>query len=99
MISRTGEVQPYGAEGGIKPDTRWVCRAAARPVEFHYSDDGRMALVKPAETGFEVAGRLAIRDPGKRPTWAHPVVFGGRLYVRYGDRLGVYQVAAAPDVD
>ncbi len=42
--------------------------------------------------GFEVAGRLKLKAPGKCPTWAHPVVFGGRLYVRYGDRVGVYDV-------
>jgi outer membrane protein assembly factor BamB len=75
------------------------CLTVADGMLYLYSDDGRMVLVKPAETGFEVAGRLAIRNPGKRPTWAHPVVFGGRLYVRYGDRLGVYRVSAARDVD
>jgi len=60
---------------------------------YLFADNGNMALVKPADTGFEVAGRLKIEDPGERPTWAHPVVFGGRLYVRYGDKLGVYDVA------
>jgi hypothetical protein len=60
---------------------------------YLYSDNGNMALVKPTDTGFEVAGKLKIEDPGERPTWAHPVVFGGRLYVRYGDKLGVYDVA------
>jgi len=60
---------------------------------FLYSDNGNMALVKPTDTGFEVTGRLKINDPGKRPTWAHPVVCDGRLYLRYGDKLGVYNVA------
>jgi len=60
---------------------------------YLYSDNGNMALVKPTDTGFELVGKLTIEDPGERPTWAHPVVFGGRLYVRYGDRLGVYKVA------
>jgi hypothetical protein len=60
---------------------------------YLYADNGAMALVKPTDTGFEVTGRLKIEDPGKRPTWAHPVVFGKRLYVRYGDKLGVYDVA------
>ena len=32
--------------------------------------------------------------PGKRPTWAYPVVYRGRLYLRYGDKLGVYDVSA-----
>ena len=60
---------------------------------YLFSDNGNMALAKPADTDFEVTGRLKIKDPGKRPTWAHPVVFGGRLCLRYGDKLGVYDVA------
>ncbi|MHC4201470.1 MAG: hypothetical protein ACYSU0_15880 [Planctomycetota bacterium] len=61
---------------------------------YLYSDDGHMVLAKAMEQGFLVTGRLEIKNPGKRPTWAHPVVCGGRLYIRYGDRLGVYDVAA-----
>ena len=73
------------------------CLTYADGMFYLYSDDGNMALVKPTDTGFEVAGRLKIADPGERPTWAHPVVFGGRLYVRYGDKLGVYRVAGGSD--
>jgi len=61
---------------------------------YLYSDDGKMVLAKATDNGFDVTGRLTIEDPGERPTWAHPVVCGGRLYVRYGDRLGVYDVSA-----
>ena len=60
---------------------------------YLYADNGRMVLAKPTDTGFETAGRLTIEEPGENPTWAHPVVFGGRLYVRYGDRLGVYDIS------
>jgi len=59
---------------------------------YLYADNGKAALAKATDTGFEVTGRLQIKDPGKRPTWAHPVVCGGRLYLRYGDKLGVYDV-------
>ena len=64
---------------------------------FLYSDNGNLALVKPTDTEFELTGKLEIEDPGERPTWAHPVAFGGRLYVRYGDKLGVYNVAGGVD--
>ena len=60
---------------------------------YLFSDDGNMSLAKPTATDFTVTGRLRIKKHGKQPTWAHPVVFGGRLYLRYGDRLGVYHVA------
>jgi len=69
------------------------CLTCAGGMLYLYSDNGNAALVKPADTSFEVRGRLRIKNPGKRATWAHPVVCGGRLYLRYGDRLGVYNVA------
>lgn len=59
---------------------------------YLFSDNGNMSLVKPTDKGFDITGRLKIEDPGKRPTWAHPVVFGGRLYLRYGNRLAAYDV-------
>ena len=65
---------------------------------YLYSDRGDLCLVKSMAKGFEVAGRLKISNPGKNPTWAHPVVIGGRLYVRYGDRLDAYDVAVGPGI-
>ncbi|NOR65954.1 MAG: PQQ-binding-like beta-propeller repeat protein [Woeseiaceae bacterium] len=70
------------------------CLTYADGMLYLFSDNGNMALAKPTDTAFEVTGRLKLKDPGTRPTWAHPVVFGGRLYIRYGDKLGVYNVAA-----
>ncbi len=70
------------------------CLTFADGMFYLYSDDGQMALAKATDKGFEVTGRLKVATPGKRPTWAHPVVCGGKLYIRYGDRLGVYDVAA-----
>jgi outer membrane protein assembly factor BamB len=75
------------------------CLTAADGMLYLLSDDGHMCLVKPLDDGFEVRGRLTLRNPGKNPTWAHPVVCGGRLYVRYGGRLGIYRVADASDPD
>lgn len=69
------------------------CLTCADGMLYLFADNGNMSLTRPTDTAYEVAGRLTIEDPGERPTWAHPVVFGGRLYVRYGDKLGVYQVA------
>ena len=73
------------------------CITYADGMFYLYADNGNLALVKPTDSGFDPTGRLAIEDPGKQPTWAHPVVCGGRLYVRYGDKLGVYDVAGSDD--
>ncbi len=72
------------------------CLTYADGMFYLYSDDGRLVLARATDKGFEVAGRLALKEPGKRPTWAFPVVCGGRLYVRYGDRLAAYSVQAPP---
>ncbi len=68
------------------------CLTYADGMFYLFSDDGNMALAGATDEGFDVTGRLTLKDPGRRPTWAHPVVSGRRLYVRYGDRLGVYDV-------
>ena len=73
------------------------CLTYADGMFYLYADNGNMVLTRPTDTAYEVAGRLTIEDPGERPTWAHPVVFGGRLYVRYGDKRGVYQVAESTE--
>ncbi len=70
------------------------CLTYADGMFYLFTDDGKMALAKPTDAGFELAGSLEIEDPGKRQTWAHPVVYGGRLYLRYGDKLAAYDVSA-----
>lgn len=72
------------------------CLTYADGMFYLYSDDGHLVLARATDAGFEVAGRLTLENPGKRPTWAFPVVCRGRLYVRYGDTLGVYSVQTAP---
>ncbi|MBC8372033.1 MAG: hypothetical protein H8E53_00440 [Planctomycetes bacterium] len=68
------------------------CLTYADGMFYLYADNGTMVLARATDKGFEVTGRLKIKDPGKNPTWAHPVVCGGRLYIRYGNKLGVYNV-------
>ena len=73
------------------------CITCADGMLYLFSDNGNMALAKRTDTGLEATGRLRIEEPGKRPTWAHPVVHGGNLYLRYGDKLGVWNVSAGVD--
>jgi len=70
------------------------CLTYADGMLYLYADNGNMALVKPTDSTLQLAGRLRIEDPGERPTWAHPVVAGGKLYVRYGEKLAAYRVTA-----
>jgi hypothetical protein len=43
--------------------------------------------------GYVERGRFTIEDFG-RPSWAHPVVAGGKLYIRNLGTLTVYDIRA-----
>jgi len=51
---------------------------------------GVVGLARATPDGYEETGRFSVE--GKGPSWAHPVVTGGRLYLRYGDNLYAYEV-------
>ncbi len=51
-----------------------------------------VALVPVTPTGHVVSSRFQLPEGGRGPTWAHPVVCDGRLYIRHGEMLFVYEV-------
>ena len=53
---------------------------------------GNVGLVKPGAEGLEITGRFRLFDDRARDAWAHPVLTGGRLYLRYHDALWCYDV-------
>jgi len=52
---------------------------------------GNMALVRANEDGMEIVSSFRI-EGGRGPFWARPAIFSGRLYVRHGDALMVYNL-------
>lgn len=54
---------------------------------------GVVDLVKVSPKGMELAGKLTVTE-GDDKHWAHPVIANGRLYIRHGDALVAYTVAA-----
>jgi hypothetical protein len=52
---------------------------------------GKVSLIKPGETGVEVSGSFRVTK-GEGPHFAHPAISNGRLYLRHGDYLCVYDV-------
>jgi outer membrane protein assembly factor BamB len=56
-------------------------------------ENGTAGLADVSPEGYREHGRFRIDDLG-RPAWAHPVVCGGRLYLRNQDRLECYEVRA-----
>ncbi len=53
---------------------------------------GVMTLVKATPKAYLETGRFEVPEGGDGPHWAHPVVFGGRLYIRHDDKLFVYNL-------
>jgi len=59
-----------------------------------FDERGNVGLVKPGAEGLQVTGRFRLFDDRARDAWAHPVLTGGRLYLRYHDALWCYDVKA-----
>jgi outer membrane protein assembly factor BamB len=55
---------------------------------------GEVALVEASPAGYKETGRFSPPDQGPKENWAHPVVFGGKLYLRDQDSLLCYDVKA-----
>ena len=53
---------------------------------------GRAGLATCSPTGMEMKGTFSVQGSG--PSWAHPVVTAGRLYLRYAENLYCYNVKA-----
>lgn len=60
---------------------------------FRY-ENGTVILIEASPAGYKEKGSFQI--PGvKGPSWPHPVVAGGKLYLREGDNLYCYDVRKA----
>jgi outer membrane protein assembly factor BamB len=57
------------------------------------SENNVVGLVEATPTGYREKGRFQIPDSGL-PAWAHPVVSGGRLYLRNQGSLAAYDIKA-----
>lgn len=58
------------------------------------SEEGEIALLRPAAEGFAPAGRFRFVSGRKNDAWAHPVIANGRLHLRYNETLICFDVKA-----
>ena len=54
---------------------------------------GNVGLVKPSPKGFELKGTFQFKK-GSGPHWAHPYIHNGKLFLRHGNVMQVYNIAA-----
>jgi outer membrane protein assembly factor BamB len=83
--------------GETKYETDWLTKG-----ELVYADglfyileekSGTMALVNPNPQSFEVISSFKL-EGGAGPFWSHPFIANGKLYLRHGDVLFVYNIKA-----
>jgi outer membrane protein assembly factor BamB len=56
------------------------------------AEDGRAAMLRPSAGGCQFAGQFRLAPGKAHDAWAHPVLLGGRLYLRYHDTLWCFDV-------
>lgn len=64
---------------------------AADGLLYIYDESGEVALVEPTLTGFKKISSFKVPF-GSAQHWAHPVIENGRLYIRHGNSLMVYDL-------
>jgi len=82
-------------------DMQWKSRGSGRGsacviaadghLYFRFSD-GMMALVEATPEEYKETGTFRIPGSKERPSWSHPVIVDGKLYLREGDLLLCYDV-------
>jgi hypothetical protein len=58
---------------------------------YLYSERGVVGLAEASPQGYREHGRFQL-ETGNLPTWAHPVVSGGKLFLRDQDTIYAYDV-------
>jgi len=60
------------------------------------SEKGQVSLVRATPEGFHLKGRFNQPNRTRRPSWPHPVISGGRLFLRDQNMLLCYDVKTPP---
>lgn len=84
----TGE-QTYDAKG---PGRSSAATSYADGMLYLLGDDRTVALVPANPQDFEVVSQFELPKGPEGRTWAHPVIHGGRLYLRHSDWLYVFEL-------
>jgi hypothetical protein len=58
---------------------------------YLFSENNVVGLAEATAEGYKEKGRFTVEDQGL-PSWAHPVVCGGKLYIRNQGMLSCYDV-------
>ncbi len=78
----------------------WMCKGSIITAEnmlYCYDEKrGNVALVEATPEDFKIISSFRITQ-GRGPHWAHPTIFDGKLFIRHGDVLMVYDIKEKDD--
>lgn len=58
---------------------------------FYEEKSGNVALVEPSADALKIVSSFTV-NAGTGPHWAHPAIYDGKLFIRHGDVLMVYNI-------
>ncbi|HUT10549.1 MAG TPA: PQQ-binding-like beta-propeller repeat protein [Thermoguttaceae bacterium] len=67
---------------------------AAEGLIYGLTQTGEVLLIQPRPDRFEVVSTFQTPEDSRALAWTHPIVCGGRLYLRRGEYLYVYDIRA-----
>ncbi|WP_437188382.1 PQQ-binding-like beta-propeller repeat protein [Planctomicrobium sp. SH668] len=71
--------------------------AAADGHLYFLFSDGKIALVPANPEKYEEVSSFQVPESGERPSWAHPVIVDGKLYLRQQDTILCYDLRSGND--
>ena len=60
---------------------------------YMLDERGTMKLVRATPDKYDLSGEYKVPVGGEGMYWAHPVICGGRLYIRHADKLYAYDIS------
>ena len=74
-------------------EAKYIIGSGTNLRMYFYDESGMFGLVKPDPADFQLISKFEV-PMGSDQHWAHPVVSNGRLFVRHGNALMVYDIAS-----
>ena len=71
-----------------------IAMAAANDRLYLHFANGTMALAKADPTDYVEVGSFTVPGSGERPSWSHPVILDGKLYLREQNSVLCYDIRA-----
>jgi outer membrane protein assembly factor BamB len=84
--------------GEVMYETEWITKGSIALAEgllyCHEERSGHIALVRPTPEKFDIVSTFQVTG-GTGPHWAHPYITDGKLIMRHGEVLMVFNIQAS----